>query len=66
MKKGDQLKVGEVARINAGRWRGAVGVVVAMSEDGAQARVKVEGIYDGEQVDFADWFKVGALGRNHG
>lgn len=66
MKRGDELRVNEVVRINAGRWRGLVGEVVEMSDEGGRALVRVSGVKDDAPVDFIEWFKLGALGRNDG
>lgn len=63
MKKGDELKRAQEVRINAGKWRGLVGVVVALSEDGGRANVKVSGIFNNKPVDFEQWFPLASLGR---
>lgn len=64
MKKGDQVRVNEVVKVNAGKLAGLAGVVEAI--DGSAVTVHISGVKDGEQVDVRQVFNEKALGRIHG
>ncbi len=63
MRKGDSLKVHEVARVISGPRAGMVGVVVDVGIDWAE--VLFEGCRDNEPYRETKRIKFGALGRNH-
>jgi ribosomal protein L24 len=64
VKKGDQVRMHDVVKVNAGRLAGLAGVVEAI--DGAMVTVAISGVKDGEQIDVRQTFNDKALGRIHG
>lgn len=63
MKKGDQLRANESARILTGRYAGLAGVVLEVDRQAGTARLKIEGIHHGEPISTLYGCKLANLGR---
>lgn len=64
MKKGDQVRMHDVVKINVGKLAGMGGVVEKV--DGANVTLHISGVLNGESIDVRQVFNEKALGRLHG
>lgn len=60
---GQKLKPHDAVRVKVGKVAGLAGVILEADEQAQKVRVKVQGVKDGEPVDFDAWLSVKSVER---
>ena len=58
------VKVNQAARVKAGKYADLVGIVQEISEDGARAKLLIQGVQAGDSIDALEWFAAGEVEAN--